>query len=55
MKSKAEMWQVSRNIYSKMRVGPAELQDKVRPHGKIGAYLFRQMVDFNDSLGKNPV
>ena len=24
-----------------------ELQDKVRPYGKIGEYLFQQMVDYN--------
>ena len=53
--AKDELWQVSRNIYSKMRVSLAELQDKVEPHGKIGAYLFRQMIDFNDALRNNPV
>jgi inosine-uridine nucleoside N-ribohydrolase len=53
-RSKAEMWQVSRNIYSKLKVSLAELQDKVKPCGKIGSYLFRQMVDFNDSMGNNP-
>lgn len=52
--SKAELWQVSRNIYSKVRVSLAELQAKVEPHGKIGKYLFRQMIDFNNGLGKNP-
>jgi len=53
-KSKTKMWQVSRNICSKMRVSLAELQAKVEPHGEIGNYLFRQMVDFNDALGNNP-
>ena len=53
-KSKAELWQVSRNIYSRVRVSLAELQTKVEPHGEIGRYLFRQMIEFNDAFGKNP-
>lgn len=35
--------------YTQMRVGLAELQAKVRPCGKAGAYLFQQMVDYNNS------
>jgi len=52
--SKTAMWQVPKNVYSMLRVSLAELQKKVRPYGEIGSYLFRQMVDFNISLGKNP-
>ena len=53
--SNAPLWQVPRNIYSRMRVSLAELQKKVQPYGEIGKYLFQQMVDFNIALGKNPV
>ncbi len=36
------------STYTQMRVGLAELQAKVRPCGEVGAYLFRQMVDYNN-------
>lgn len=52
--SALELWQVPRDVYGTMRVSLAELQDKVEPCGKIGAYLFRQMVDFNNLQGDNP-
>lgn len=54
-RSKVELWQVPRNVYSMMRISLAELQKKVKPCGEIGNYLFQQMVEFNDALGNNPV
>jgi purine nucleosidase len=54
-KSDLQLWQVPRNAYCSMRVSLAELQDKVEPCGRIGAYLFRQMVDFNHFCADNPV
>ena len=33
-----------------MAVSLAELQFRVKPYGKIGNYLFTQMVDFNNKL-----
>ncbi len=47
MKSDIELWQVPSNVYSRMLVSLAELEDKIRPYGKIGEYLFQQMIDFN--------
>ena len=47
MKSGIELWQVPKNVYRMMRVSLAELQDRVYPYGKIGKYLFEQMVEFN--------
>jgi inosine-uridine nucleoside N-ribohydrolase len=47
MKSGIELWQVPCNVYATMRTSFAELQDKVWPYGKIGRYLFEQMVEFN--------
>jgi purine nucleosidase len=52
--SELQLWQVPRNVYSTMRVSLAELQAKVEPCGRIGEYLFRQMVDFNDSQADSP-
>lgn len=49
-RSGIELWQVPVNAYSRMLVSLSELQTRVAPCGKIGEYLFRQMVEFNDSL-----
>ncbi len=60
------VWQIPSNAYTSMRVGLAELQRKVMPCGKVGAYLLRQMDEYNNcslagwtageswSLGDNP-
>ena len=53
-KSNVELWQVPRNMYSRVRVSLAELQRKVQPCGEIGNYLFEQMVEFNNAMGNNP-
>jgi purine nucleosidase len=50
-KSDIPLWQVTVEMYSKMKVGLAELEYKVRPYGEIGEYLFQQLVDYNDQLG----
>ncbi len=55
LKSDLDLWMVPRNTYSTMRVSLAELQARVEPYGEIGAYLFRQLVEFNDRMGNNLV
>lgn len=50
MRSDIELWQVPANVYSMMLVTFAELQDKVYPCGKIGKYLFEQLVEFRDYI-----
>ena len=45
-KSQVELWQVPMETYCTMQLGYAELQQKVRPYGEIGRYLFEQMVCF---------
>lgn len=52
--SGAELWQVPRNVYSKLRVSLSELRAKVGPFGAIGNYLARQLFDFNVSMRGNP-
>jgi len=47
-KSKMPVWQVPRAVYSTMRTSLSELTYKVKPHGKIGAYLVDQMETFNE-------
>lgn len=55
LQSGIPVWQIPQNVYTMMRVSMAELQLKVRPYGKIGSYLFQQMIDFiiamSDRLG----
>lgn len=51
--SPMQLWQVPRNVYKQMAVSLAELQLRVMPCGKIGRYLFEQMVAFNIALGDN--
>lgn len=45
-KSKVELWQVPMETYCTMQVGYAELQQKVRPCGEIGKFLFEQMTEY---------
>lgn len=64
--TKVPVWQISAASYTTMRVGLAELQQKVAKYGEVGAYLLRQMDAFNHtpaagwtpgeswSLGDNP-
>lgn len=52
MKSNIELWQVPCNVYSKMKVSFAELQEKVYPCGAVGQYLFEQLLEFNDYASK---
>ena len=44
------LWQIPENVYKQMEVSLAELQYRVQPCGKVGDYLFRQMVDFNNRM-----
>ncbi|MBE5805021.1 MAG: nucleoside hydrolase [Clostridiales bacterium] len=43
--SRVEVWQVPMSVYTKMQLGYAELEYKVRPCGKVGEYLFEQMIE----------
>ncbi len=64
--TRVELWQIPSCAYAAMRVSLAELQRKVAPLGEVGAYLLRQMDEYNNtpsagwtageswSLGDNP-
>ena len=54
-KSSMPLWQVPVSVYKQFSVSLAELQYKVKPHGKIGAYLFDQLVELNEKLGNLPI
>ncbi len=49
MRSKVELWQVPMATYMQMQIGYAELQAKVMPCGKIGKYLFDQLVKHGET------
>lgn len=50
-KSEMPLWQIPINVYKQMAVSLAELQLKVKPHGKIGRYLFEQLIELNSRVG----
>lgn len=52
MKSDIPLWQVPANVYKDFAVSLAELQYKVKPCGKIGEYLFKELTELNVTLGK---
>lgn len=49
-RSNIPLWVIPRNVYTTIRVSIAELAVKVKPYGKIGAYLFEQLVEFNHRI-----
>ena len=49
MESDMKVWQIPADCVSEVICGIAELEQKVRPYGKIGRYLFEQLSEFNDS------
>lgn len=53
MHSQMPLWQVPINVYKQMAVSLAELQVRVKPYGRIGGYLFEQMVEFNNKCANN--
>lgn len=49
-KSAMPLWQIPMSTYKQFGVSLAELQYKVKPHGKIGAYLFENLIELNNRL-----
>ncbi len=45
--SPMKIWQIPQSTYTQMMTTLAELECKVLPYGRIGAYLFEQMEEFN--------
>lgn len=46
-KSEAEIWQIHQDVYSSLEVSISELKYKVYPCGKIGEYLFNNLIEEN--------
>ena len=49
LQSEAPVWQIPSDVYGSIRVGITELQQRVRPCGEIGEYLFWQLAEYNAS------
>ena len=47
LESSAQVWQIPQDVYAAFEVTLAELAARVRPCGKIGEYLFTQLVEDN--------
>lgn len=45
--SQLRVWQIPMNVYRMIGVSYAELDEKVAPYGKLGAYLVEQLKEFN--------
>ncbi|WP_407654845.1 nucleoside hydrolase [Brenneria populi] len=49
-KSPVPLWQVPHNVYMSVRVSLSELALKVKPQGPVGAYLWNQLIEFNQMI-----
>lgn len=54
LSSQAALWQVPRNTYKQMNVTLSELRLRVGTQGRLGAYLYEQMIDLNNRLADSP-
>lgn len=54
-RSQVEVWQIPKPVYRHMPVSYAEMEAKVAPHGKIGEYLMRQVVEHNAARSQVPM
>ncbi|MFP1960299.1 nucleoside hydrolase [Lonsdalea quercina] len=50
LQSSVPLWQVPHNVYMSVRVSLAELAARVKPQGKVGEYLWQQLIDFNREI-----
>lgn len=49
LQSNAPLWLVPSLVYTTINIGIAEIQRRIKPCGKIGQHLFRNLVDYNMS------
>jgi purine nucleosidase len=53
--SRVKLWQIPRSVYTLVGVGYAELEEKVRPQGKLGDYLVSQLIAWNEKWNPTPI
>lgn len=51
LQSGIDLWLVPSTVYVTINIGIAEIQRRIKPCGKIGEHLFRNLVDYNNSEG----
>lgn len=49
LSSGVKLWLVPSQVYGTIRIGIAEIERRIKPLGKIGEHLFKQLVDYNMS------
>jgi inosine-uridine nucleoside N-ribohydrolase len=49
------VWQVPSDVYTKVSVSYAELEEKIGDAGPLGQYLIKQLVEFNDTYHPEPI
>lgn len=54
-RSNVALWQIPRNVYKKAVVSLIELESRVRPCGRIGRYLYDELIDFLHSTEGSPL
>ena len=50
--SEVPVWQITKGLYKQFAVTLAELQKKVYPCGKLGKYLFEELIEVNEQASK---
>lgn len=53
--SPIKLWQIPINVYSTLEVSITELIHNVKPYGKIGEYLYNQLIEVNEFYGSIPI
>ena len=52
--SSMPLWQIPSNVYGQTEISLAEVVDKVKPCGKLGEYLCKEMLALNSFYGQVP-
>lgn len=53
--SPIKLWQIPINVYGTLEVSITELIHNVKPCGKIGEYLYNQLIEVNNFYGNIPI
>ncbi|MEM7025337.1 MAG: nucleoside hydrolase, partial [Pseudomonadota bacterium] len=54
-RSGVEIWQIPQPVYRQMGVSYAEMEERVRGQGEIGAYLVEQTIEWNATMVEGPI
>ena len=51
LQSGANIWLIPSHVYTTINIGIAEILKRIRPCGKIGEHLYKNLIDYNNSEG----